>query len=212
MFPDGLNATIERNQSVERAKPQRQDVSSPRRIVAPFKPGPHSKPRGRGGAKMPNQLFQKLQKQLEQQEDLESGCQTTAGVEHAGAAAAVQLPVEVQLQAHIRSMLQMLKDSRREGTHSHEANTAHRARSLHFALQQSGAEASDQRPGEPMSLTDYIQVALQSRISLLQLNEFKLQYQYLAVWKQALINKLLQKDLATFHSYQAGRHALRAWR
>ena len=52
----------------------------------------------------------------------------------------MQLPVEVQLQAHIRSMLQMLKDGRREATHSHESNTIHRAKSLHFALRQSDAE------------------------------------------------------------------------
>ena len=62
-----------------------------------------------------------------------------------------------------------------------------------------------------MTLTDYIQVALQSRISLLQLNEFKLQYQYIARWQQALANRLLQKDLVTFQSYQRGRQALRAW-
>ena len=55
-----------------------------------------------------------------------------------------------------------------------------------------------------MPLTDYIQVALQSRISLLQLNEFKLQYQYLARWKQALVNRLLLKDLATFQKLLEG--------
>ena len=211
MFPDSLNATIERSQSAERPNPPRQDVGSPRRIVAPFKPNQQPKLRAKDGARAPNQLFQKLQKQLEQQFNLESGCQTAAGADNPGAAAAVQLPVEVQLQAHIRSMLQMLKDGRREGTHSHESSTIHRAKSLHFALQQGDAEPLDQRQGASMSLTDYIQVALQSRISLLQLNEFRLQYQYLAVWRQALVNKLLLKDLATFQSYQRGRQALRAW-
>ena len=107
--------------------------------------------------------------------------------------------------------MQMLKDGRREGVASHEANTIHRAKSLHFALQQFDAEPKGQSKGAPMALTDYIQVALQSRVSLLQLNEFKLQYQYIARWQQALANRLLQKDLVTFQSYQRGRQALRAW-
>ena len=67
MFPHSLKATRERSQSAERLQPlPMQDVSSPRLRVAPFKPNQPNKPRPRDGTKMPNQLFQKLQKQLEQ--------------------------------------------------------------------------------------------------------------------------------------------------
>ena len=44
---------------------------------------------------MPNQLFQKLQKQLEQQSNQEACGQLAAGTDNSGTAAAVQLPVEV---------------------------------------------------------------------------------------------------------------------
>lgn len=87
-----------------------------------------------------------------------------------------------------------------------------RAKSLAYALNHGSDEPVDNSSTQPLSLTDYMQVALQSRVSLLQLNQCQTQYRMIARWRLALINHLLLKDLEIFQRYHKGRQAIKAWR
>ena len=80
-----------------------------------------------------------------------------------------------------------------------------RAKSLAYALNHGSEEPVDNSSTQPLPLTDYIQVALQSRVSLLQLNQCQTQYRMITRWRLALISHLLLKDLGIFQSYHKGR-------
>lgn len=62
-----------------------------------------------------------------------------------------------------------------------------------------------------MSLTDFTQVAMQSGVSMLQLNDIQVKYRFLDLWRNKLVNRLLEKDLDAYRGIQAGKQALRDW-
>ena len=47
-------------------------------------------------------------------------------------------------------------------------------------------------PGEEMSLTDFTQVAMQMGVSMLHLNDLQAKYRFIDMWRQKLVNKLLE--------------------
>jgi hypothetical protein len=61
---------------------------------------------------------------------------------------------------------------------------------------------------EEISLSDYIQVALQSGASLQILNSYQVQSKFLLQWKINYLESLLDHDIKLFNSYQAARNAL----
>ena len=63
-----------------------------------------------------------------------------------------------------------------------------------------------------MSLTDFTQVAMQTGVSMLHLNDIQAKYRFIDLWKQKLASKLLERDFESYRGFQAGRAALREWR
>ena len=64
---------------------------------------------------------------------------------------------------------------------------------------------------EGMSLTDFTQVAMQSGVSMIHLNDIQVKYRFMDLWRNKLVNRLLEKDLDAYRCIQAGRKALRDW-
>ena len=63
-----------------------------------------------------------------------------------------------------------------------------------------------------MTLTDFTQVAMQTGVSMLYLNDLQAKFQFMSHWRERIIKRLIDKDLDTFRGFQAGRIALREWR
>ena len=52
---------------------------------------------------------------------------------------------------------------------------------------------------------------MQSGVSMLNLNDIQVKYRFMDLWRNKLVNRLLEKDLDAYRGIQAGRQALRDW-
>ena len=80
-----------------------------------------------------------------------------------------------------------------------------------LAMKEQGQDANGGPWDENMSLTDYAQVAMQTGVSMLHLNDIQAKYRFVEQWRRKLVNRLLEKDFDAFRGFQAGRQALREW-
>ena len=52
---------------------------------------------------------------------------------------------------------------------------------------------------------------MQTGVSMLHLNDLQAKYRFIDMWRQKLVNKLLEKDFEAYRGFQAGRQALKEW-
>jgi len=71
-----------------------------------------------------------------------------------------------------------------------------------LALRQASHEADDlEVPCEGMTMTDYMQVALQAGVSLLNLNDLQLKFRSIEFWRKQLVLQILNKDLEQYRGF-----------
>jgi hypothetical protein len=101
------------------------------------------------------------------------------------------VPLHEQLVNHIKSVIAKLKDLAPMQTNAYHLKTA---------LHSLNLLSSDSY--EELSIQDYIQVALQAGISLVELNQVKRASQAMSQWKASFIERLLYTDLKALHAYR----------
>ena len=98
-------------------------------------------------------------------------------------------------------MLSLYRQCLRRGAEGR--NDMIRAKSMAHALREVNHQDSDQAivPEEGMSLSDFTQVAMQTGLSLLHLNDVQMKYRFIESWRERLVLRLLEKDLDQYRGF-----------
>jgi len=96
----------------------------------------------------------------------------------------------VKLGLHIQALRTKLEAAR-----SRDTDSFHRAQALYMQFK------TTPDSGDNISLTDFMQVALQSGASISKLNEYRIQSKAMLLWHISYLERLLDQDLNTFRSY-----------